>query len=135
VERVGGSDSAAERLRDLDAQVKALRAEIGRLERADSIEKNSPEPADWRAAMLTLIADMEAANDVERYAIRAQVNARLAQVVRGGFTLGDGLLKAHLQRERSDGRKPLYIGKDDGLIRWQMGQKSPSFAQMGGEAT
>lgn len=131
VQMAGGSDSAAERLRDLDAREKALRAEIGQLERAHTVERNAPAPADWRAAMTALIADMEAADDGERYAIRAQINARLAQVVRGGFTLGDGSLSAHLEPERADGRKPLYWGKDGGLIRWQISADAPSFDQMG----
>lgn len=129
VEKVGASDSAADRLRDLDVQANALRAEIGRLERADSIEQNAPEPADWRAAMLTLIADMGAADAAERYAIRAQVNMRLAQVVRGGFTLVDGRLKAHLEPKRPDGKSLLYTAHDDSLIWWQMGPRAPSDAQ------
>ncbi len=132
VEGGGAGDDAAERLRARRAECDALDAEIKRLARIERAERAAPSAGDWRAVMGHLIGDLAKADDAERYAIRAQINARLGQAVVGGFTLGDGRLLARFSTDdpRGGKRPPLYYGADGGIIAWEFGSDSPDFDQV-----
>lgn len=125
-------DDAVERLRARRAERDALEGEIKRLARLERAERAAPSAGDWRAFMGRLISDLEKADDAERYAIRAQINARLGQAVVGGFTLGDGRLLARFSTADPKGgkRTPLYYGAEEGMIAWEFGGDGPVFDQV-----
>lgn len=133
LEKVGHDQpDILDRLIQRRAAADALQVKIARLE-ADAVqERGTLPPADWRAAMADLIAKMSSANAASLYAIRAQINSMLGQVVRGGFVLSDGYLTARFSTtDPKDGkRKPLYYGAEGGLIRWELTTGAPEFDQV-----
>lgn len=125
-------DDAADRLRARRAEREALDAKIKRLTRAERAERAAPSAGDWRAVMGRLISDLSKADEAERYAIRAQINAKLGQAVVGGFTLGEGRLLARFSTTAPKGgrRPPLYYGAEGGVIAWEFGGDGPEFDQV-----
>ncbi|GEM_PF-6439915 len=123
-----------ERLRTRRTERTELDAAIERLEKAERAELAAPSAGDWREVMGRLIKDLETADDAERYALRAQINARLGQAVTGGFTLSDGHIKARFSdstlSSKGRPRQPLFYGADQGLIRWELGAEAPDFDQV-----
>lgn len=121
-----------ERIRERRGEARALTASIKALEKTARAEQATPTPGDWRVIMGRLIHDLGTADEPTLYAIRAQINQRLAQAVTGGFLLADGHITARFSTSDPKGgqRKPLYYGAEGGLIRWEMTAGAPEFDQV-----
>ncbi|MGV8951470.1 MAG: recombinase family protein [Cypionkella sp.] len=121
-----GGVAVLERLRQRQAEMALLDRRAGDLRRAVAQERDAAPVVEVLDEIGRLTAKMRNAEGADLYAVRARIHAGLKQVVRGGFVLCDGFIKARFKPERLD-RKPLfYWGQKGGVIRWQTDPAAPS---------
>lgn len=120
-----GGAAVIDRLRQRQAEMVSLDGRIADLRRAVAQERDATPVPEVLAEIGRLTATMRDAEGDDLYAVRARIHAGLKQVVRGGFVLCDGFIKARFKPERPDGKPLFYWGERGGVIRWQTDPAMP----------
>jgi len=120
-----GGVAVVDRLRQRQSELVSVDGRIADLRRAVAQERDAKPAPEILDEIGRLTAIMRDAEGDELYAVRARIHAGLKQVVRGGFVLSDGFIKARFKPERHDGKPLFYWGQEGDLIRWQTDPAMP----------